>query len=544
MLKKTFISILIIILILGGVVWVNRFDILLYVAGKRAQIPIAANKSVTWSSGPSKETEKPNVILIVMDDMGINDVSTFGAGMVATPNIDVLASKGALFTNGYSAHANCAPARGALMTGRTPARNGFEVTPMLDNMGRLLSIIANSTPQGRPEVIYKAEVDKSNPPFEERGLPGTEVTMAEVLQEQGYQTLHIGKWHMGRNDEMKPNAQGFNESLMMDSGLYLPIEHPNVVNGMVESSIVGKFIWATMQYSVRWNSGEAFEPRGYLTDYFTEEAERAIEANANRPFFLYLAHWGVHNPLQATKEDYEAVGEIVPHHKRVYAAMLRALDRSVERIMSKLEEQGIADNTIIVLTSDNGGADYVAIDDLNAPYRGWKNTFFEGGIKVPYSITWPKAINPGTIVDVPVNHYDLMPTIAKATGANLPTNRVIDGKDLSPLWSGELSLRRENEALFWSTGSYRTVQANGWKLQLNPDSNQEFLFNLNEDPTEQINLVDSHPVKLEELRKIISEYFSELDEPAARSVILAPIGIDINRSEVLSEDGTYIIWAN
>ncbi|GIR71678.1 MAG: hypothetical protein CM15mP74_29290 [Halieaceae bacterium] len=138
-----------------------------------------------------------------------------------------------------------------------------------------------------------------------------------------------------------------------------------------------------------------FEPGGYLTDYWTDESIKVIKANRNRPFFLYLAHWGIHTPLQATRADYEAVGDIQPHRLRVYAAMTRALDRSVGRVMAALEEEGLADNTIVVFTSDNGGAGYVGLAEVNAPYRGWKITYFEGGIRVPLFVKWPAQIAAG-----------------------------------------------------------------------------------------------------------------------------------------------------
>ena len=150
-----------------------------------------------------------------------------------------------------------------------------------------------------------------------------------------------------------------------------------------------------------YNSGDAdkFKPGGYLTDYWTDESIKVIKANKNRPFFLYLAHWGPHTPLQATREDYEALGDIEPHRKRVYAGMIRAVDRSVSRILDTLEEEGMADNTVVVFTSDNGGAGYIGIPDVNSPFRGWKITMFEGGLRVPMFVKWPAKIAAGTSVD-------------------------------------------------------------------------------------------------------------------------------------------------
>ncbi|WP_163930985.1 sulfatase-like hydrolase/transferase [Paraferrimonas sp. SM1919] len=534
------------IVIASTLVWFNRIEILLHLATERSQQrQIAGNQDIRWQSGDAIQSDQPNIVMIVMDDMGINDVSTYGGGMIPTPNIDKLAAQGAIFTNGYSAHANCAPARAAMMTGRDSTRTGYDVTPTPKNMGRMIVTIANSDLRDRPKAIYYPEADKANPDFENRGLPGQELTIAEVLKKAGYRTLHIGKWHLGRNQTMNPNAQGFDESLMMGSGLYLPIEHPEAVNGFVDSSAIDRFLWAGMNYAVVWNNGPWFEPKGYLTDYFSNQAERAIEANSNRPFFLYLAHWGPHNPIQATRSDYQAVGDITPHHKRVYAAMLYSLDRSVGNIMAKLEQQGLSENTIVVLTSDNGGADYVAIDDLNKPYRGWKNTFFEGGIRVPYTIRWPGKIAPGTTIDEPVIHYDLMPTLAAAAGVDLPSDRDYDGVDLAPLWSqDDKAFTRNNDAMFWSTGSYRAVQQSGWKLQLNPASGQEFLYNLNVDPTEKNNLIATETDKLASLRSLIDEHFANAVEPVAQSILLAPVSIDKSGEKWFEQDDEYIMWNN
>lgn len=542
--KKLVVGITVFIAICASLLWLNRIEVMLYIAANKDKAPVADNRDVVWQTGPAQPKGKPNVVLILTDDMGINDVSTFGGGMINTPNIDKLAAKGALFTNGYSGHANCAPSRAALLTGRDASRTGFDVTPIPDGFGRMIAMIENKNSKGRPPVEYFPEIDKNNPTFNNRGLPGEEITIAELMQDAGYRTLHIGKWHLGRTDGMMPNAQGFDESLMMASGLYLPVDHPEAVNAQVEFSGLDRFIWATMDYAVTWNGGERFAPRGYLTDYFTEEAERAIEANANRPFFLYLAHWGPHNPVQAKKSDYEAVGDIQPHRKRVYAAMLRSLDRSVERVMAKLEEQGIADNTIVILSSDNGGADYVAIDNLNKPYRGWKSTFFEGGIRVPFSITWPGEIEAGLIIDEPVNHFDLMPTIVNAGQGKLPQDRILDGRDLTPLWNGADGLDRENDAMYWFTGNYRVVQAKGWKLQLNPSSDQVFLFDLNTDPTEQNNLAATQPEKLASLIKLIDEHFADAVASSGYSVISAPITVDKHLGVEMVAGDTYIMWNN
>jgi len=329
----------------------------------------------------------------------------------------------------------------------------------------------------------------------------------------------------------------------MASGLFLPVDDPNVVNAKLPFSSLDKFLWARVQYSVMQGGGDWFAPKGYLTDYFTEHAVRAIEANAGRPFFLYLAHWGAHTPLQATKEDYEAVGDIQPHRKRVYAGMMHSLDRSVGRIMDKLEAEGIADNTIVVLSSDNGAADYIGVDGVNAPYRGWKNTFFEGGLKIPMSVTWPGKIAPGTKIDAPVTHLDLMPTLVSAGGGALPVDRDIDGHDMTPLWTGSDRLTRPDDAIHWGTPDYRVVQAGGWKLQINPRFDQGWLFNLNDDPTEQTNLIDEEPEKVAELTALIEAHWAG-SQPLAQSVVAGPLAIDKHLADEFVAGDAFVYWPN
>ena len=293
-------------------------------------------------------------------------------------------SDGALFNQAYAGNGTCAPSRAMLMTGRYPTRTGFEFTPTPPGMGRTVSTIGNRLERGAlPPIDYNRDVGENATPFEDMGLPGKEITIAEILKSKGYHTVHIGKWHMGKNAESRPNAQGFDESLLMENMLYLPENDPRVVNAKLDFDPIDQFLWARGQFANSYNMEGLFEHGGYLTDYWTDESLKVIEANKNRPFFLYLAHWGVHTPLQATKEDYNAVGDIEPHRLWVYAAMLRALDRSVGRVVQKLEDEGLAEDTIVILTNDNGGAGYIGLPDVNDPYRGWKLTMFEGGISVP-----------------------------------------------------------------------------------------------------------------------------------------------------------------
>ena len=269
------------------------------------------------------------------------------------------------------------------MTGRYSTRFGFEFTPAF-KIGATISEWVNDIEQpALRSHVHHDVLDRLPDDMQTLGMPAEEITVAEVLKQAGYQTAHIGKWHLGTVGDMRPEAQGFDDSLYMAGLSYLPADSPDVVNARLPTGI-DRMVWASSQYAAQFNGSHSFEPEGYLTDYYTDEAVEFIEANRARPFFLYLAHWGIHNPLQAKREDYEALAHIEDHTLRVYAAMIMALDRGVGRVLQALEDNGLDENTLVIFTSDNGGADYIGLADINQPYRGWKLTHFEGGTHVPF----------------------------------------------------------------------------------------------------------------------------------------------------------------
>lgn len=542
--KKVLVVIAALAVLIGGIAWTQRNEILLYIIANKDRVMPLPNHAIAWDQGPDKTAATPNIVFILLDDVGINDLSVLGGGIIQTPNIDQLAAEGVLFTNAYAGSATCAPSRAALMTGRYSTRTGFEFTPLPNGLGRISAMIGNSLDRGGLPYEYNQEAAEISVPFEDQGLPGSEITMAELLKEQGYHTVHIGKWHLGRGRETLPNAQGFDESLMMASMKYLPDEDPNVVNAKLSFDPIDKFIWARTQHAVMWNGGDWFRPDGYLTDYFTEQAEAAITANNNRPFFLYLAHWGAHTPLQATKEDYEAVGPITPDRARVYAGMIRSLDRSVGRVMARLETEGVADNTIVVLSSDNGGAGYIGLPKINAPYRGWKSTMFEGGIRVPLIMRWPGNATPDSTIQTPVSHIDVMPTLVAASGGSLPTDRVIDGRDLTTLMQGGRSVNRSDDAIYWSSGYYRVVRAGDWKLQVNQFQNETWLYDLATDPTEQHNLTGQNPQKQAELQALIDAHWQDAVDPLYPHTLEWPVYIDKTLADPYEADDAYVYWPN
>lgn len=553
----------VVVLAIGALAgWMNRKSIILYLVSQQDRMVVAVNEPVVWNQGPAEAASPiserpPNIVFILADDLGINDISTFGGGVaggqVPTPNIDRLAAEGAIFSHAYSGTGTCAPSRAMLLTGRYPTRTGFEFTPTPPGMGRIISMFSEDSLRqaGLPLMKYNKEQAESRTHYIDMGLPAEEVTIAEVLQEVDYHNIHIGKWHLGRNAPFRAVRQGFDESVLMANGLYLPEDHPDVVNAKLDFDPIDKFLWARMQFAADFdsadqvNSEEYFEPASYITDYYTDEAINAIEANKHRPFFLYLAHWGIHTPLQATREDYEAVGDITPHRLRVYAAMVRSLDRSVGRVMDKLEEEGLTENTIVVFSSDNGGAGYLGLPEVNAPYRGWKITLFEGGIRVPVFVKWPERIPAGTVIDDPVSHIDIMPTLAAAANAPLPADLEIDGKDLLPIASGLVDeIERPDNAIYWSSGFYKVVRSGDWKLQINEFQDRVWLFDLANDPTEQTNLAETRPGKLAELRSLINAHWETARAPLYPHSIEAPICIDSTNADLSCPRGDYVIWPN
>ncbi len=551
--KRILLIILAIVVGVGALAFHFRKEIILHLVTRADRPEIAPYQPVAWMQGPAAAVtapadRPPNIIFILVDDLGINDITTFGGGLadgrVQTPNIDALAARGANFTTAYSGTGTCAPSRAMLLTGRYPTRTGFEFTPTPNGMGRIVSMFANADTRGRPKVSYDRTAAATLPDFQDQGLPGEEVTIAEMLKDKGYHTVHIGKWHLGNTGEFHPNAQGFDESLLMEGLLHLPADDPNVVNAKVDTDPIDKFLWARGDFSTSYNGGRVFAPGGYLADYWTEESLKVIEANKHQPFFLYLAHWGVHTPLQATKEDYDAVGDIGSHRLRVYAAMLRALDRSVSQIVEKLEAEGLAENTIIVFSSDNGGPGYIDLPGINEPYRGWKLSLFEGGIRVPMFVSWPARIPAGTLIDTPVAHIDLTPTLAEAAGADLPEGVEIDGRSLLPLAEGAGGLARPDDALFWQSGYYRVVRAGDWKLQVDRKQRKSWLFDLGKDPTESTNLAASEPEKLAELQALLDRHHENARAPLYASTSDIPVAIDKTGAEEVTAEDEIVWWPN
>ena len=535
--------------------WQNRVSLLMFGLPILLDIrdPIAEEGVVNWSNGPSEAFSEPlkrppNIILILADDMGFNDLSLYnggaGDGSLMTPNIDALGLEGVIFDNGYAANAVCAPSRATIMTGRYSTRFGFEFTPF-PKIGMTIFQWMQDTAEEEPKLKTFIDFDlasKREKMFDQ-GMPSEQITIAEVLKDEGYYTAHIGKWHLGQMEGSHPIDQGFDDSLSMIGTLYLPENHPDVVNSRNLNDPIDNMVWTVGRFSASFNKSDDFKPDAYLTDYYTNNAIKVIEKNKNRPFFLYIGHWAIHNPLQSLKSDYDLHSHSGNHTLSVYSGMIEALDRSVGKIVKTLEENGLSDNTLIIFTSDNGGAGYIELPDINKPYRGWKLTHFEGGMHIPFLVKWPSQIKKGSRYPHPIHHTDIFHTIAAAAGAKVPNDRKLDGVNLIPFVQ-EVKKNYPHKTLFWREGHHQSVLHEGWKLIKADRPDKKWLFNLNMDPTETTNLAKEKPTKLSQLENLLTLHNAEQAEPLWPSVVDSPQLIDKHGGQDYEEGDEYIYWPN
>ena len=550
MIKKLSYSLLVLILS-GFLIWEYKVNLIIWTLPKIMNFisPIQANIPIDWTEGPSevlnKDDKRPNIILILADDMGYNDISLHNGGAadgsLKTPHIDSLAKNGVRFSKGYAANATCSPSRASIMTGKYSTRFGFEFTPIPD-AGRTVLTWLLEEDDSELKARIDREVAMNLPAFMQQGMPSGQLTIAEILKAEGYYTAHIGKWHLGHADGMNPQSQGFEDSLNLHGAYYLPESHPDIVNAKFDTTI-DKMIWSSGQYSATFNGGDPFAPDKYVTDYYTDEALKVIEKNKNRPFFLYLSHWAIHNPLQALRSDVEQMSHMHGHNLQVYAGMIAALDRSVGKIVQKLKDLDIYGKTMIIFTSDNGGANYIELEDINKPFRGWKISFFEGGIRVPFIISWPDEINPGSIFNSAVHHFDIFPTIASAAKATSFNEKDLDGVNLLPYIKNE-NPDEPHQTLFWRSGNHQSVLHKKWKYIVSKKENKRWLFDTSIDPLEKNNLLGRFPAEVKKMENLLEKFNSEQKEPLFSSSYDAPIMIDKYDGQTYEEGDEYIYWSN
>lgn len=416
---------------------------------------------------PAK-AERPNIIIILSDDQGWGDVGFNGAKDIPTPNLDRLAHDGTIFSAGYATHPYCSPSRAGLMSGRYQHRFGHD----------------NNTP-------YKHD----DP---EAGLPLDQPIMSEVLQENGYATAAIGKWHLGDFPKFWPNNRGFDYWYGMYSGgmSYWGDSKPSTPK---------------MDRILRNGKPVPFDEITYLTDDFTNEAIDFIEREKDNPFFMYLAYNAPHGPIHATSEYLEKVEHIEDGKRAAYAGLVVGLDAGVGKVVQKLKAEGLYDNTLIFFYSDNGAMRGGA---SSYPYRGFKGMLFEGGIRVPFCVTWGDKFLSGAKLDEPITALDIFPTILTAAGIAPSPNLDLEGVDLTPMLTGESTSLPPRE-LYWrvSGGSGYAVRQGDYKLVHSIFKPEPFLFNLRDDPYEQTNLAKQMPEKFQELQKLYKSWDSRNIEP-------------------------------
>lgn len=448
----------------------------------------------TGESQPAASNRVPNIVLLYADDLGWTDLGCFGSDYYETPNLDRLCAQGMKFTSAYACAGNCAPSRACLMSGQYVPRHGVYTVGSkhrFDDRKRY----PNVPPWNARKLLA---VDNA------AGLEPEKVTMAEVLRNAGYATGMFGKWHLGDNDRQKqmwPTNQGFDVAYFKLGGSHWdvqcqPVPDPEPPDGT------------------------------YRSDWMTDRALEFVEENRSRPFFLYLADYLVHVPLEAKRQTiarYKDKSRGEWHHNPVYAAMIEHLDHSFGRVIKKLDELQLAESTLVVFYSDNGGVasskqrglDHRGTITSNHPLRGMKGMLYDGGIRVPMTVRWPGVIQAGSVCDVPVTGVDLYATFVDVAGATAPdpAKQPLDGESLVPLLTGKTD-RLQRDAIFWHMPGYlparqapaTAMRSGPWKLIENFEDGSLELYNLDQDIGETKNLANTSPEVLSRLHQRMKDW--------------------------------------
>ncbi len=442
---------------------------------------ITRRQALSFPALALQRRQPPNVIVLLSDDHGYHDLGCQGAAELQTPHLDAIAASGARLTNWYANAPMCAPSRASLLTGRYPIRAGV--------------------PSNGPD------------------LPAREHTIAKVLKPAGYRTACIGKWHLGSSDRTSPNGHGFDYFFGFHSGCVDYYSH--------------RYYWGEprqVNYHDLWrNRKEVFEDGEYLTELIAREAAQFVEAAAADPFFLYVPFNAVHYPMHAPRKYLDRFPDLEPE-RRVYAAMLAAMDDGVGRIMAAVQRRGLDGNTLVFFQGDNGATreqraglyQEPAHGGSNAPLKGFKFSLFEGGIRVPALVSFPGRIPPRQVIHSPGAAMDLLPTICAAAGVPLPAGRAIDGRDAMPVWSR--GAQPPHEAIFWASDGQLAVRQGRWKLVIGgflgdgtkknserlKDADSMFLSDLESDPGETTNLRAAEPERASALESAARKWMEEV----------------------------------
>lgn len=461
-------------------------------------------------------TNPPNVIVILADDLGKFDVSAYGGIHVATPNIDSIALNGCIFNDGYASAAICAPSRAGLLTGSYQQRFGFEFQPH-KKYPRSFFIRSFYKMFMRKEEAWQMERGQELPSRQEarqEGIPHAQKTIAEFFKANGYSTGMVGKWHLGYHEPNLPNNRGFDYFYGFTEAfsLYAPKSNHEIVNAKTKE-FTDRHIWnqGRSRFCAIRQNGKVVEEKEYITYRFAEEANKFIEENKAQPFFLYVPFNAPHTPFQAPQKIYNQLSHIKDHNKRVYFSMIVALDEAVGSIRNQVRQLGLEENTIIIFASDNGAATYMGTPD-NSPLKGGKFTLFEGGINIPFVIQWKGKIKPQTVVNQPVSLLDVFPTVSAAAGLQIPDYAKPDGVNLLPYIFGE-EKGEPHKALFWRSGYNRAIRKGDWKMIVDDRNMVLHLYNLSNDKFEMENIRSKYPKVIDELFDELEEWDSEMEKP-------------------------------
>lgn len=436
-----------------------------------------------------------NVILIVADDLGYGDLSCAQPDRVHTPFLDALAHGGVRFTSAYVPAPLCSPSRAGLLTGRYPQRFGHEFNP------------------GPAE---RCEADSL-------GLPNTQLLLSDLCKSAGHVTGAVGKWHLGSRPQFHPLARCFDEffGFLHGDNLYLdPTDCPDLHTFAPPG--YRAYPIRRGPYDTLYRGRSPVVEQEYLTDAFTREALAFIDRHASRPFFLYLAYNAPHLPLQVTDRYYQRFAHVPDPARRIYQAMVAAVDDGVGAILRKLEQTGLLDETLVVFLSDNGcltGANAC----YNDPWNGGKLFLFEGGVRVPLMMRCPGVLPAGAIVSQPVSSLDLVPTVAHIAGLTLPPSLRPDGVNLCPHVLGEAK-DPAHPLLFWRLGTNSAVRKGRYKL-LTFNRTRELLFDLDLDPTERTDLSGTHPQIIKDLRDEYARWEKTLSPPRWPGLMTQPFSL-------------------
>ncbi len=446
---------------------------------------------------------RTNIVLLVADDLGFAELGCQGNTDIPTPHIDSISRNGIRFTDAYVTAPFCSASRAGFITGRYQTRFGYEFNP--------------------------TGAHNENP---DAGLPATERTLGDQLSAAGYTTALIGKWHLGGTARYHPQRRGFDTfyGFLHEGHYYVPPPYHGVTtmlrrralpNGMSKGRWIskdGRNIYTAHMgnnepdYDANnpiLRAGQPVEEKVFLTDALTREAVNFVDRNKDRPFFLYLSYNAVHSPLQGADRYMEKFAHIGDIHRRIFAAMLANLDDSVGAVLKKIKDTGLQENTLIVFFSDNGGPTR-ELTSSNLPLRGEKGQVYEGGLRVPFLMSWPGVLPTSSVYARPVSTLDLFPTACAAAGTK-PPKKKYDGINLLPFLT-EKSDKDPHRYLFWRIGDRHALRKGDWKI-LRQRNKPWSLFNLKSDIGETRNLADTMPVQAGELIKLWETENSAMIDP-------------------------------